>query len=1159
MSNNKSGFRAGRDQGATTENIELLTGQRGNGLDRAVTVRDLSELGIATLRRAGQAGQSGILVPNSGSNLSPGQVSAQRPTQPMDLAASGAFHNVILTWSEPNYRGHALTEIWRSPTDNLAQAVLIGTTVANIYPDAVGGAKVSWYWVRFVNALDVEGAFSGPGGVRGETSRAIDDILGELAGKVGESELTQHLTGRVDLIDGPASLPGSVAQRVASEAAARALDVAAEQLARTQALAKEQADRADDFAAEATARSQEIQAEAQARALALQAEAEARIADLTAEQAARSTAIITERDERLAGDSALAQDLTLVNVKMDSANAAILNEKTARATADSALTSEIAILSAQVNAAPTFISGFEAGSDIDRWIAPVGTTITGHTGSAYSGDQSALISSAHSGVPTALDALHIALPDGTAQAFSSYELRITLAAVQPLLGASAEFAVCYDTDGAGGSGWQVFTPQDTWAEYEFSWVVPEGVDQRARLSIWADTSNSGLSLIVDALRIRRVAGEIHEVTAAITAEQVARAQADEALTSRVDALTATTTNQDATLAAAIIAEQEARTTADTAMATRIDTLAASSNTDELAAAITTEQQARVAADTALASDITALTVSAAADKLELDAAIIAEREARVDAVSAVAQETSSLSASFEVDAEIAHANSQVLGAASALTSNAVHSANANLLEEKTVRANANEALSQQITTLSASIETDKGDLNALIVTEQQARATADAALTGRIDALTASTNLGNSNLDAAITSEQEARATADTALGKRVDTVTATASSDKAALAASVTTERDARVSADTALGQRIDTLVAKSNDNTALVQQEQVARADADTALAQSVQTVQTSADQARASVQTLSQTVTQVNANGTTAHNALWSVKAQAGDVTAGIGLIAKSGGGSEVAVAAGRFSVFDPANPASKNNLFVVEQGKTYMNTAFIKQAYIEGLVASQITADKINTLNLNAVNITGGSIRGTTLNVGANFSVTSNGDMGARNAWLENATLAGTLKVPNAFVETIHIKGQAVTFPVSVTSFVRQEVSFKKGSTSPLITTSITINVTDMDKIYIQYGSFVGFTTTGAWQGIIYTRLDTTVGNSRQVHSYPVSNSTANQVFPSFGFVEDVSNRTGNFTIHMRQYIHGTPGQDYYNNSNGTLRSEARYLSIIGLKR
>lgn len=56
MAGKRAAFRAGRDAEAVLENLELLTGQRGNGLDRALTLRDLTNLGVVGVTRTRRGG-----------------------------------------------------------------------------------------------------------------------------------------------------------------------------------------------------------------------------------------------------------------------------------------------------------------------------------------------------------------------------------------------------------------------------------------------------------------------------------------------------------------------------------------------------------------------------------------------------------------------------------------------------------------------------------------------------------------------------------------------------------------------------------------------------------------------------------------------------------------------------------------------------------------------------------------------------------------------------------------------------------------------------------------------------------------------------------------------------------------------------------------------
>lgn len=184
----KPAYRAGRDQAATSENVELLTGQRGNKLDKAVTFRELNALGLATLR----PGTGGIYVPGKNPDLFPTGV-YDKPHAPINVQASGAFHTVLVDWDGPTYRGHSHAEVWRAESDSLPAATLVGTTIANMFSDAIGKGAKFYYWVRFVNGKDDCGPFHGEHGVVAETSRDVQDILDELQGKVESSHLAQEL------------------------------------------------------------------------------------------------------------------------------------------------------------------------------------------------------------------------------------------------------------------------------------------------------------------------------------------------------------------------------------------------------------------------------------------------------------------------------------------------------------------------------------------------------------------------------------------------------------------------------------------------------------------------------------------------------------------------------------------------------------------------------------------------------------------------------------------------------------------------------------------------------------------------------------------------------------------------------------------------------
>ena len=151
MSTSKAGYRSGSDLPTVAENIELLTGQRGNKLDKAITYRELADIGLITLRKAA----NNALSPSVAPGVLPDDTIG-RPVAPTGVIANGAFHAILVEWDLPAYKGHAHAEVWRAEEDNRAKAVMIGTSAANLYSDAIGKGASVFYWVRFVNQLRIE-------------------------------------------------------------------------------------------------------------------------------------------------------------------------------------------------------------------------------------------------------------------------------------------------------------------------------------------------------------------------------------------------------------------------------------------------------------------------------------------------------------------------------------------------------------------------------------------------------------------------------------------------------------------------------------------------------------------------------------------------------------------------------------------------------------------------------------------------------------------------------------------------------------------------------------------------------------------------------------------------------------------------------------------
>ncbi len=106
------------------------------------------------------------------------------------------------------------------------------------------------------------------------------------------------------------------------------------------------------------------------------------------------------------------------------------------------------------------------------------------------------------------------------------------------------------------------------------------------------------------------------------------------------------------------------------------------------------------------------------------------------------------------------------------------------------------------------------------------------------------------------------------------------------------------------------------------------------------------------------------------------MWGQKAQAGEITAGIGLLAKSDGTSQVAIAASQVFVFDPNDSESNlSPLFAIDAGNVIIPKALIETATIQILDAQTIVADEVKAgIAISTPTLNSAVINGAQINVG-----------------------------------------------------------------------------------------------------------------------------------------------------------------------------------------
>lgn len=275
-----------------------------SGDKRLLTAGDLQNAGLAAVNpRTGDLEAN--VTESSGCSI---------PGAPTGLTVTGAMTTVLLEWDEPiDTDCISYTEVWRADVDDIGVAVLIGTARGQMYPDAVGSDYSAYYWIRHVNIDGNEGPYNATGGTVGETAPDPAYLREQLAGQIRESELYSSLGSRIDLIDGPETLDGSVNARVQSEQVAR-----------------EDADSA--LASDITA---------------LQSTVNDPYTGVSANASAVDS--LDTRVTTAEGDiSANASAISTLQVDVDDNAAAIQTEQTARADADSAIASDVTTLQSKV-------------------------------------------------------------------------------------------------------------------------------------------------------------------------------------------------------------------------------------------------------------------------------------------------------------------------------------------------------------------------------------------------------------------------------------------------------------------------------------------------------------------------------------------------------------------------------------------------------------------------------------------------------------------------------------------------------------------------------------------------------------------------------------------------------------------------------------------
>jgi|GEM_PF-5137023 len=202
--------------------IEVREGISGNPLDANVTYRDLVSLNLATdptgeVTYVSRSGTTYMPIsPNGvdGDGYDP-TTDLTPPPQATGLTASSSINFIYLSWNIPSYRNHAYAEVWRADSDNIGDAVKIGTTTNQFFTDNPAPNLIKFYWIKLVSKADIVGVYSDS--VSGTAAVDPAVLVAAMQESVSEELLTSELASKINRLDSSVDVIGSVQNALAVE------------------------------------------------------------------------------------------------------------------------------------------------------------------------------------------------------------------------------------------------------------------------------------------------------------------------------------------------------------------------------------------------------------------------------------------------------------------------------------------------------------------------------------------------------------------------------------------------------------------------------------------------------------------------------------------------------------------------------------------------------------------------------------------------------------------------------------------------------------------------------------------------------------------------------------------------------------------------------
>ncbi len=732
--------------GRVREVLMGYLGRQGSPLDRGMTLRDLREVGVVEVCD-GWPMRPGLAAPlRPGPKVAPPyEPDLTPPPTPTGFVATAAISNILVEHAAPVYtagHGHLRTRLygktWTSgPLPLFTDAVELAQFSGAVHAHATNPATRWHLWIKWES---VDGVLSlapagGTNGLAVTTAQDVSTLLAALSGQITQSQLHAALGARIDLIDGADTVPGSVAQRVAAEAALRAEQGAAESRQRVDQVQQ----MAEAVLRNALATDQERQ-ERGAEVAVARTELFTKIVDGLSAEAGERTILAAQLRGAYGGT-----DINAVTSGL------FYSERIARSTAVDALALQITLLSAGVGEQFDWARIWYFDTGVEGWGGNGAPTAAGGFLRPANAGSGAYVTS-----PAGLNI------DGAK--YKQVRLRVRRVGAPTFAGYLWWAAAGQDWDASrraainapsfDANGLTVITLNMTWT----------GTIDRVRLDL-SDAQASADYFEVDWFAIGRPSPGAS--TAQLLAEESARATADTAEAAQRETLSAVILGQAnpagltlGNLTSGLLREErEARTTAVGAVVQDVSTLQASvtalnGNVGTLTSSVGTLSQAvatQESTSAAVSRELVSVQRAAEQDGESILRAVLAG-EKNKDVASgdlAVAKEE----LKTRIDAGLLAEALQRLTLAAQVAQNA-----AAIQEEQTARATAIAAEASARTALAARVTTAEGGIStnaAAIQTEASTRATADSAMAGQISTLQASVGANT----AAIQTEATTRAT----------------------------------------------------------------------------------------------------------------------------------------------------------------------------------------------------------------------------------------------------------------------------------------------------------------------------------------------------------------------------------------------------------------